>query len=746
MTSPTPATRLRVVEASTGTGAAVLGRVLAALGHDVLRCAAPAPSGSAHDWLRAGKTEVATTEDTYGSEAFAELLDGADLLITDAPEAQLHERGWSPEALRRLWPDLVVVSLTCFGLDNPEANVWGDSLLAEAAGGLAWMIGEPDRRPLSLGGEQTAYAAAFAALYGASLALLRRSRGAGGDLVDVAMCDVAAYMDWKTDMSFRGAGVVARRTGRTGGRWRMLPCRDGWIGVVFQDTEWDLLVEVVDDPRLADPALRSPAARAARAGEWWAVVAQWAAERGKEETYTRAQLAGLPFGYAADVADLAASTQLRSRGFVREAGADGWPVGPLFHGLPWTDGPVPSPGTARGWRDRPGPLPVRPAAEAPLSGTRVLDFGTITAGAATGRLLADYGAEVIKVESYERPDPFRGWLLPGQPVPAAGLPPESPAFDANNAGKQSIALDLKDPEARARLLELAATCDVIVENFRVGVTERLGITYDDIRAVNPDVIYLSMSSQGQAGPESRFKSFGSTLDLTSGLASITGYDAETPTWSSSDVNYPDQIVSLLGAGVVGYCLAVRERGRHIDLAQREVVAWTLAGLLCEHATTGTVPRPSGNQRPGAFPHDTYRCAGRGSGWFAVACRTGAERAALAGLVGLDWDPDDPARWAQREEELRAALEAWARERSPLEASDALRSAGVPAAPVHDSRTRAASPRFADRRVYLDDGGRHLKGFPFVLRRYRPPVPPEPSELGADNAVFGFEQRAPAPVR
>jgi len=146
----------------------------------------------------------------------------------------------------------------------------------------------------------------------------------------------------------------------------------------------------------------------------------------------------------------------------------------------------------------------RPAetAPAPLAGVVVLDLGTITAGAATSRLLADYGATVIKVESPGRPDPFRAWTPPGSAISvSADATYVSPVFESNNAGKLGVALDLKTDAGRRGFHALAARADVVVENFRVGVTERLGIDFGSLRELNPRLVYLSLSSQGQDGPE-----------------------------------------------------------------------------------------------------------------------------------------------------------------------------------------------------------------------------------------------------
>ncbi len=238
------------------------------------------------------------------------------MLITDLPPAAAARAGLAAGELRAAYPDLVVVSVTPFGLAGELAEAWGDSLLAESYGGLAAMIGDPSRRPLSLGGEQAAHAAGIVGFLGAMLALRRRDLGAGGDLVDVAMSDVAAYIDWKSDIGYASTGLVPLRAGVTAGRWRLMPASDGLVGIVFQPEQWHLVVGLIGDDRLADPALADELEREGRGGEWWPAIGEWVARRTKLEVYHEAQRAGLAFGYCADVADLAASPQYQARHFV----------------------------------------------------------------------------------------------------------------------------------------------------------------------------------------------------------------------------------------------------------------------------------------------------------------------------------------------------------------------------------------------------------------------------------------------
>ncbi|HEY0247210.1 MAG TPA: CoA transferase [Gryllotalpicola sp.] len=738
---------LRVLELAQGVAGPVCGRMFSGLGHEVIKCEPPggdylrggglagddpdaALMASGFRVLNAGKRSlVVDLGSPAGARRARRLIEQADVVISDLDPAHLDRLGLRGEARR---PGLVVVCFSSFGLDAAEPFTRPDSLLAESFGGLAAMIGEPERSPLSLGGEQTAYSAGFTGFLGAMVALGEPA----GDLVDVALSDVAAYIDWKSDVSFDASGAAPRRTGVHSGRWRMLPVTDGWIGVIYQPEQWGAMVELVDDPRMRDPELGTEAGRDRLAARWWPAVEDWARPLTRRDVFERAQRAGLAFGMSMDVPDVVAAEQYLARGFVPSDPAA--PLGPFFKSaeLGWRTARAPEldelagpsePGfRAAGRIDRPRPAAALASGGAgadarPLTDMVVLDLGTITAGAAVGRLLADYGATVIKVEAPSHPDSFRSWIVSG--LDPAAQPEVSPAFESNNAGKLGVSLDLKSAAGVRAFRELVTAADVVLENFRVGVTDRLGIDDASLRALKPGLVYLSLSSQGQDGPESHYRSYGSTLDMLSGLASVTGYDDGVPIWSSFDVNYPDQVVSLLGAGLVVHSW-LSGVGTHIDLSQRETVSWTLADRIELFRATGATVPATGNSRPGAHPHDVYAVRGPDA-WIAVACFTEAQRARLTTLL----DSEGAAvNGAEGEHGLDAAMRAWAAGRDRAEALALLAQAGVPSAPVLGAEERARHPHFAARRVFLD-GPTRRKGFPLVLEGYRPPDPARAPELG-----------------
>ena len=251
-----------------------------------------------------------------------------------------------------------------------------------------------------------------------------------------------------------------------------------------------------------------------------------------------------------------------------------------------------------------------------LSGVRVLDFGLLTAGANTSAMLADLGADVIKIESGAYLDPFR---VVGKPDDNDGWWNRSPQFRFTNRNKRGLALNLKDKDGQRVIRELAQHCDVVVENFRRGVLDRAGLGYNDLKAINPRIVFAAISSQGDNGPERMNVSFGSTLDATSGIAALTGYEGEEPRISGMDVNYPDQIVSLFATGMVITAVMEARRtgqGCFLDFSQREVASFTLGEEILAASANPSRGQPrQGNRQDGVAQQDTYKC--RDGRWIAV---------------------------------------------------------------------------------------------------------------------------------
>ncbi len=360
-----------------------------------------------------------------------------------------------------------------------------------------------------------------------------------------------------------------------------------------------------------------------------------------------------------------------------------------------------------------------------LAGIRVLDLGIITAGAATSALLADLGAEVIKIESPSYRDPFRDWP-PGE----AGKPHEGeampPFFRATNRGKASLSLDLKTTAGHEAFLRLVARSDVVVENFRRGVLAKLGLTHALMQRANPAIILASISSQGETGPDAEFVSYGSTLEAMGGLAWRTGYAGGSPVISGNDLNFPDQVAAIFAAGMICAAIAsVRNGGcgAHLDLSQRELTSF-LSGESFAGLPTGQPHPRRGNADAPYLLQDCF--AAREQSWVALSLRPD-EIGALAQCLGTTPAPlQDPAQ-------LRTEVGRWVGAHAQAWVVERLLAAGIAAAPVFGGVDvlRHSGQGWHHAMTRLADGTL-VKGFPFQIECDPLAVPGDAVRYGADS--------------
>lgn len=267
------------------------------------------------------------------------------------------------------------------------------------------------------------------------------------------------------------------------------------------------------------------------------------------------------------------------------------------------------------------------SADRPLAGIRVIDLGWITAGAGTATILSDLGADVIKVEGPGAIDPFRRWDAAESGTDWWN---RSPFYNFTNRGKRSLCLDLKDARGHAVMLRLLGGADVVLENFRRGVMESLGLAPRQLRARFPHLVIASISSQGEDGPDRDMVSYGSTLEAMSGLAALTGAGA-APVISGRELNYPDQVVCLFAAGAIIAALHARRQsglGTHLDLSQRELASFLLGEEFIA-AAAGVPSSRRGNQDPNDF---AARVEHDGAGWRVVGAHGTAPVRGAAELI------------------------------------------------------------------------------------------------------------------
>ncbi len=360
----------------------------------------------------------------------------------------------------------------------------------------------------------------------------------------------------------------------------------------------------------------------------------------------------------------------------------------------------------------------------PLDGVRVVDLSAVWAGPLGTRLLADYGAEVIKVESPRMWDQLRG--LGGIPRTEAGWYNRSAYFNHNNRNKYGFALDLASDLGRETLLKLVEKSDVIVENFRADVMDKLRLGYEEVKARNPRIIYVSMPGHGKTGPEKDFSAYGTNVEQLSGLVSLTGYEGGEP--MKTGISYGDPMSGT--ALVAAVALALRQvrrtgRGEWVEIAQRESLMSFVGEYVLDYSLNGKRHEPAGNRHPVHAPHNRYRSAGNDA-WIAIACENDEQFSALCAVMeqpDLAADPRFATAAARKanERELDPVIEEWTASRGHYEAMYILQRAGVPAGAVLTIPELMADPHLRARdtwvpQTHAEAGTWEMEGLPWKLSR------------------------------
>ncbi|WGY01353.1 CoA transferase [Nocardioides sp. QY071] len=382
-----------------------------------------------------------------------------------------------------------------------------------------------------------------------------------------------------------------------------------------------------------------------------------------------------------------------------------------------------------------------------LTDVKVLDLSRVLAGPYCTAMLGDLGADIVKVEAHQGDDarhlgPFRDG--------------ESVYFAQLNHGKRSIALDLKDPDDHATLLDLVRAADVLVENFRPGVTARLGIDHASLNAINPRLVYASISGFGQDGPLAHAPAYDLVVQAMSGLMAGTGTVEGGPTRVGESVG--DVIAGLYAAWGVTAALFERERtgiGRHVDIAMFDSLVSLQVTAMSILTATGALPGRVGNRHPVSAPFDTYPT---NDGLVAIAVANDSVFARFCALVGHPEaanDPrfgDDSSRTAHRVD-IEALATCWSTARTTAEAVAAAEEVGVPAAPIWDLAQALASEQATHRGLVEHFDHPILGRTPFLTQPLRFPgsVPRVPGArtspaLGGDRDTVLMDWLSRAPVQ
>jgi crotonobetainyl-CoA:carnitine CoA-transferase CaiB-like acyl-CoA transferase len=735
---------LRVLELGTGVGAAYCGKLLAGLGADVIKVEPPAgdslrfegpfPGDEPHLetsglflHLNTGKRSVVASAGERDR-----LLAEADVVVLSGRPSELTAAGLVPDELRARFPRLVVTCISTFGQTGPYAEYLGGELIAYALGGYMLLTGPADRPPLKAYGHLVEYQAGAHAALGTLAALRAREFTGTGQVVDVSAMEAATFMIGGVQQGAHFYGRIARRAGT-----RLLgvpaeqpypstirPCRDGHVHCHSNNRHYDLLGTLIGHPRLHDPEVL--ARMTGHADEIDAILDEWLADKDREDVVRIAQEMRLPFTEVRTPSEVLADPHLRERETFAEiehpvAGTVTLPAMPMrMSATPPTLTRAPLLGEHTGERFGMADVspPFSPATSAggprPLSGIRVVDFTNAVAGPIASFILADLGADVIKVEGPAARHRNAAGLAPlaegGEDVPWDRVA----FFNELNHGKRGVTIDVTKPRGRNLFLKLVAKADVVVQNFSPRALDNMRLHYEHLRGMNPSIVMLSMPAFGLSGPYRDRASYGPGIDAMSGLAHLTGYPDGPPMKPGNF--FCDQQAGTLAAYS---CLAaLRHRdltgeGQHVELAMIEGELQLLADAYLDYHWNGRERLRAGNDLGARAPHDAYRCAGEDE-WVAIAVEDEDQWHALCAAIGLPSLATDErfasprARTANRDE-LRAVIEAWTSTRSHYEAMSALQPGGVPAGAALNCLELLSDPHIAARGgfeyVQLPNAGR-----------------------------------------
>jgi crotonobetainyl-CoA:carnitine CoA-transferase CaiB-like acyl-CoA transferase len=755
---------VRVLELGSVVSAAYASKLIADLGAEVIkveepegdgaRWRGPFPQGVPDQeksglflYLNTNKRGVTLDlRQDQGKEQLRRLVAWADILIHNYSPPLMAELGIDYAAFCQMNPRLVMCSITPFGLTGPYRNYKAYEITAAHGGGWGWLIptasDRPDLPPLKAFGHQADFQGGLAAATASLAAYYRALETGQGEHIDLSIQEYVASFLEQNFIYYTYMGEVATRLGkRLLYPWGIYECQDGLIFLVtIEEDQWTRLVDMMDNPEWGSwEIFKDGFARGENQDVLKLYLDEWMRGWKVEDLFRAGQERRICFSPVFSMAQLAEQKQLRSRNFFiavthPRAGTLTYLGPPYQLKDPWWKIRRPAPllgehneEVLRSTVGNPQPLTPHPsllasAIRLPLEGVRVADFSWVWAGPFCGMQLAHLGAQVIKIESQARPD--LGRRLPLHPPDMEPGLNRSGYFNQWNQGKKSLLLDLSKPEAITVAKELIKKCDVVLENFATGVMDRLGLGYEELKTIKPDIIMASISGYGHTGPQKTYMGYGPATAPLTGLSSLTGYPGGPP--QEVGISYGDPNSGINAAAAICAALVARKRtgqGQYIDVSLWESTVALLPEGWMEYAMNNTQPARRGNYDPWMSPHNCFRCAGEDE-WVTIACGSDKEWQALGKAIEQPQLATDPRfRTAKdrkaHEEELEARLTAWTEKREKWEVTHALQAAGVAAFPSLNSKDLANDRHLNERGFFArlphqEVGVRAHTGIPWRL--------------------------------
>lgn len=731
------------------------GRMFALFGARVIRVGpdAHAAGATAREmaeaaFFDASKEQVAVDDDR---EALAALVASADVVLTGAIPPALQSAGVLDENGSPGNPALVLALITEFGFEGPYVGFEGTSLTGHAAGGYLYHNGDPDKPPLR-GLEYHPYAQTGSAAFFATMAALleRRRSGLGQRVSTSVMQSIAPLHAWTT-VRYSHGGIIQKRLGNRysiGHPNRVYRTKDGhWMLTVVDQKRTDMLLALAGHPEAAgDPRFETIPGREEHAAEIDAIIEPWLLSQGDAELTAQFEAIKLAAAPLLNLEQVLADPVFRERDFWRDvqlpdgrtAAIPGSAVRLLAHT------PAPS---------RPPREHVEAYASGPLAGLRVVDLTTGWSGPLGVRLLGDLGADVVRVEppwgrGVSPPDDayvkLSGFYRDNDPGEKFWM--RSGFYNKFAYNKRNVALRMDTPEGREVLAKLIGWADVVVDNFSTQAWEKLGLTYEWIRSVNPQAIVVTMPGYGRWGPAKYRVSYGNQLEAYIGADSLMGYEGGEPHMFSTA--WPDPCAALHAAAAALLGVWARDRlggGMFFEVAQTEGALNFIGPEIALYGMTQELPARIGNRHAVFAPQGVYPCLGDDR-WIAISVTSNEAWRGLCDVAGLQ-DFAGRANLANvagrraAHDEIDAALAGWTATRTAADASKQLQRAGAAAFPVYDARDMLSDEYLWTHGTFVRVEGEPLPGFPYQLSRTPPAVRRPVADIGEHNrevlADIGF---------
>jgi crotonobetainyl-CoA:carnitine CoA-transferase CaiB-like acyl-CoA transferase len=707
----TPLTDVRVVEVSDRTAGDYCGKLLVDAGADVLKVEPAGPSplrnftatgavpaagadSPLFSYLNAGKRSATTLSD--------DLLTSADIVIVTATRSKAIRCGVDPRRLLEAAPSSIVVSISDFGWTGPWSGRAATEFTLQAASGCTGFRGDPDGPPISIGGDLGEYMAGAFAAFGV-LAMRRRVRRGGcGEHLDLSVLEAMTLMqscEWLHAQLMQVPAI-----GRSIEVPSIEPAKDGYVGMtLITGQQWLDFAAMVECPELTEiPQLRF------QLGRWeyrdWIRdrIGGWLRDRTVAEIVELGQLFRLPIAPLGNGATIPEMQYMRERGvFVPNPAGFSQPRTPWLMSVaqaspvgnaPRLDGDSETP-----WQRRESAAAQR-SNGLPLEGVRIVDLTAFWAGPSATLALAAFGADVIKVESIQRPDGIRysggmrsdvddwweyGWL-----------------FQGVNTNKRSVTLDLQSPDGIRLFNMLVDQADAVIENFSPRVLDQFGLGADTLLERNPRLVVVRMPAFGLEGPWRDRVGFAPTMEQIAGLAWVTGMPDGPPIPPRGACD------PLAGVHAAVALMAALEfvddtgRGQLVELPMIETVLNVTAAQTIESEVFGLTLQRRGNRGHTNVIQNIYRCAGEDD-WIALTVRSDSDWQSLVQLMGRPSWADDPglstvAHRRERADEVDRHLEEWFAEQTLDDVEQRLAGVGVPAAAVISPSAVTENPQLRDR--------------------------------------------------